>query len=253
MNQKWMKILFLHIPKTAGSSFNAIFKTAVPEGRHFEHLEGRRERLERISEDGLPYFVSGHLTFDSIRSYIEREDVYSITILRDPVDQLLSHLKWVKYVGSPQYPAPENVAAPILELARQLFRTPLHDIVTIERLIDLPIGRQLFDNLHVRYMTNAQMDRVDEPHLRRAFENVGKLSFVFVLEDMERALADLRLRIPRIGSIGFENAARINETVELSDRRLHGFFRDLTYYDQRLYDEVRSRSRQLLLATPFET
>ena len=251
MGEAWKKILFLHIPKTAGSSFNAIFRNAVPEGRHFEHLEGHGERLKRICEDGLPYFVSGHLTFDAMQTYIERQDVYSITILREPVDQLLSHLKWVKYVGSPEYPRPQSVPPPILELARRLFEMPLRDIAAVERLIDSPTGRQLFDNLHVRYMTNARMDRVDESHLRGALGNVRKLSFVFVLEDMEIALGQLRRHIPQLTSIGIENAARISETVELADHEIARFYRELTCFDKKLYDAVRSRSRQLLaVASP---
>lgn len=246
MGEAWNKLLFLHIPKTAGSSFNAIFRNAVPEGRHFDHLEGHGERLKRICEDGLPYFVSGHLTFDAMQAYIERPDVFSITILREPVDQLLSHLKWVKYVGSPEYPRPQSVPPPILELARRLFETPLHDIAAVERLIDSLTGRQLFDNLHVRYMTNARMDRVDESHLRSALDNVERLSFVFVLEDMEVALGQLRRHIPQLTSIGVENIARITETVELADGKLNRFYRGVITYDQTLYDTVRSRSRQFL-------
>lgn len=244
MAEAWKKILFLHIPKTAGSSFNAIFRKAVPEGRHFEHLEGHGERLRRICEDGLPYFVSGHLTFDAMRTYIERQDVYSITILREPLDQLLSHLKWVKYVGSPEYPRPQSVPPPILELARRLFETPLRDIAAVERLIDSPTGRQLFDNLHVRYMTNARMDRVDESHLRAALDNVGKLSFVFVVKDMDVALGQLRRHIPQLTSIGIENTARISETVEVADGKIHQFYRSVITHDQTLYQAVRARSSQ---------
>jgi hypothetical protein len=90
------------------------------------------------------------------------------------------------------------------------------------------------------------MDRVDESHLRGALHNFGKLSFVFVLEDMEIALGQLRRHIPQLTSIGIENTARISETVELADGKIHQFYRSLITYDQTLYDAVRSRSRQFL-------
>ena len=248
MGEGWKKFLFLHIPKTAGSSFNAMFRSAVPPGRHFEHLEGQHQRLKEICEDGLPFFVSGHLTFESIHGYVARPDVFSMSILRQPVDQLLSHLKWVKYVGSPEFPHPRTIHASILQLAKKLYEIPLDDIDAVASLIDSPLGRQLFDNLHVRYATNARMDRVDECHVESALDNLGTLSFVFALEDSEAALGELRRRIPQIACLGLENTARSSETVNLSDPRINRFYRALTCHDQKLYDAMRSRSPQWLAA-----
>ena len=245
MGEGWNKFLFLHIPKTAGSSFNAIFRSVVPPGRHFEHLEGKPQRLKDICEDGLPYFVSGHLTFESIREYVERPDVFSMSLSRQPVAQLLSHLKWVKYAGSPHFPHPQSIHASILQLARELYKSPLDDIDAIGPLIDSRLGRQLFDNLHLSYATHALMERVDEGHLQSALENVGKLSFVFALEDRETALGELRRRIPEIARMGSENAARSSESIDLSDARIAGFYRALTHYDEKLYDAVRCNARHM--------
>jgi Galactose-3-O-sulfotransferase len=90
------KIFFIHIAKTAGSSFNLFLK------RHFEgedHCEQYLNPYGFISEfnhlRNLDY-ISGHLGLDVfIRNGFPRNDYFLITFWREPIAQLISHLNWV--------------------------------------------------------------------------------------------------------------------------------------------------------------
>ena len=209
------KILFLHIPKTAGSSFNHVFKKIVPEDRYFEHMESRSAEIEPISRIVRPFFLSGHFTFEQVTQIIERRDVFSVSIVRYPAEQFVSHLNWVKYVGSPQFSNPGAIPDAIMSLAKPLFETPLSEVNRIAELIDTATGRKLFDNLQVRYLMSGQADDVGPAHVEAALKNIRRMSFVFPLAEVDRALAMLRQQFPKIGALQRLNEARIRDEFEL--------------------------------------
>ncbi|MGH7556629.1 MAG: hypothetical protein ACREMD_02370 [Gemmatimonadota bacterium] len=233
------KIFFLHIPKTAGSAFNDIFKPCVPEARYFEHMESRRELFETVKGQDAPFFLSEHFAFETARSLIERTDVFSISIVREPIPHLLSHLKWVKYVGSPQYPNHETTPDQIMDLARLLVDVSLGDVVALEELLDSPAGRLLFDNLQVRYLATVTADTVTNVDLERARGNARRMSFVFALEDIDRAVTRLRWHFPRIVALERYNQTPIDERVDFHDPQIWNFYRERTVYDRALYEDVR--------------
>jgi hypothetical protein len=239
---EWNKIFFMHIPKTAGSAFNHIFKPCMPPERYFEHMESRKAEIDSVVSDGQPFFLSGHLTFDLMRHVIDRQDVFSVTILRNPVDQLLSHLNWVKYVGSPQFPNPKVIPDAIMALAKQLYEVPLADVDKVGELLEIPIGYRLFDNMQVRYLASKPAQKVEKEHLEQALENFRNLNFVFSLSDIEQALPFLRKYIPGIDDIQHFNEARINDTFDIQLRSVRDFVNRWTQYDRVLHDAARRHS-----------
>ncbi|MCZ8543096.1 sulfotransferase family protein [Mesorhizobium qingshengii] len=236
------KIFFLHIPKTAGSAFNHIFKPLFGPDRYFEHMESQPELFLSVQRDGRPFFMSGHVYFEAACPLIERSDVFTITILREPVAQLISHLKWVKYVGSPKYPDPNAIDAEILEFARELFRVPLSDIASVGDLLDRPLGLRLFDNLQVRYLSDPFVLRVGPEHAKRAIENIIKFKFVFVLEDMAIAHEMLSRKFPGIEDINLYNEAQIVDDVDFRNAEIGNFYLERTALDRQLYLSARSFS-----------
>lgn len=94
------KIFFIHIAKTAGSSFNAFLK---------RHLHGIEHCEMHLAPDGLLLYeleqlkqfdyISGHLKLNVFNeNKFSREDYFLMTFLRNPIDQLISHVNWIIYI-----------------------------------------------------------------------------------------------------------------------------------------------------------
>lgn len=241
------KIYFIHIPKTAGSSINKIFKTCALGDRYIEHLESEPEKFKAMIKSEGPYFLSGHVTFDASYDLVKRGDVFSFTIVREPNEQLLSHLNWVKYVGSPYYPFPSAIPETIMNLAKNLYETPLSDIDRIAELVDTEEGRRLFDNLQTRYMTDGQMELVDSSHLSSAISNSRKLDLAFALEDIKEGLSIIRKNVPDLGEIERVNKAVIKDCFDLSSAKTRFFIEQCTAHDRQLYNNVREAFRYRMM------
>jgi hypothetical protein len=114
----------------------------------------------------------------------------------------------------------------------------------VEKAIDTAVGRRLFDNLHVRYMTNGRVDQVELPQTERAIENIKTLSFFFVLDDIVPALNKLRSCFPAIGDMQVLNAARVEDEMDIADSEVRRLLLKYTKHDRDLYDFARSYSSE---------
>jgi hypothetical protein len=94
------KIFFIHVPKTAGSSFNAFLADNFTGDAHCEKYIDPQSRVFRnLAEIRAYEYVSGHLNFVDFQSNdLTRNDYFVMTFLRDPVKQLISHINWVIHI-----------------------------------------------------------------------------------------------------------------------------------------------------------
>ncbi|MFT4822206.1 MAG: hypothetical protein ACI9DH_000228 [Halioglobus sp.] len=85
------QVVFLHIAKTAGTSIVHFFRKHMASESlcshgDFLHLSGDREKREGLLR--RYQFVSGHFGYDEVAALLPNS--YSFTVLRDPVDRVLS-------------------------------------------------------------------------------------------------------------------------------------------------------------------
>lgn len=93
-------VIFLHMPKAAGSTLNQVIERQYPAGSVFAIGSGRQAAaLETFKS--LPWperrkirVLRGHIGF-GLHDYL-RPPVSYITILRDPVDRVLSHYYYLR-------------------------------------------------------------------------------------------------------------------------------------------------------------
>ena len=88
-------LIFIHIPKTAGETFNMVLQRHYPGEATFDSpsvpFSVVIEQLDNLSEQRKASVgcITGHIPF-GLHRYLDQEVRY-FTILRDPVDRVISH------------------------------------------------------------------------------------------------------------------------------------------------------------------
>lgn len=85
------RVVFLHIPKCAGTSVNALFKRSIGSGRsqRVVLIDDRSSDYERrVERARTAQFVGGHFGVETLEAV--RGDAFAFTVLRDPFDRLRS-------------------------------------------------------------------------------------------------------------------------------------------------------------------
>ncbi len=88
---KQKKILYFHIPKTAGTTVANLLDKHCKKTIH--HIESKS-----ISNDFLSQFeaVSGHVTYTAMKNILDLSKWTTIATFREPYSYVVSHLCWVR-------------------------------------------------------------------------------------------------------------------------------------------------------------
>ncbi len=90
------KLIFLHIPKSAGSTIQTIFKRQYKKDGFF--VDGNHPNLkvikEKIMSDDKLQLCFGHMDF-GMHAFVEQDYKYA-TIIRDPIERVISQYYYVK-------------------------------------------------------------------------------------------------------------------------------------------------------------
>ena len=219
-------VIFLHLPKAAGSTLTRVIGRQYPP-EAIRNLSGkpRTVALQEAADLTRPpaqiRIITGHVPFGVHRA-VHGEFTY-ITLLRDPVDRLLSHFHF----------------------ARQVASHPLHREIASGKLTVLDVARQLA-NLQTHYLAGpdweADDDGSDTARLARARENLARyFSVAGVVERFDEALMLMQRRL------GWKVRAFTNSNVgrdlpkEATDAGERAAIRALNPLDQQLYEWVAAR------------
>lgn len=236
-------IFFMHIAKTAGTSLNRVFTDAFGDDvmTHVEGMPLSREMLESSR------FISGHVRHLVFRRFCKGIDYRFITLLRDPVDHLRSHLNWVKLQTIDQRHQPFiSQNAPIKRLSEDLRKVNIARPDEIRRFLDGNLDNPecvtLFENCQTRYFIQAQANRaLTYEDFVEAMNNMARFDFVGISEMFEASVERLakELDLPL-------NARSVRENTTSYSRRIdRGQFRDelsdYLGYDLALYELAKTR------------
>lgn len=150
--------VFIHVPKTAGSTINRILQEHDPSGiPHCEALIDDPLRFERaISRAG---WVSGHVDLTRMENCLAvttRRKCRFFTLVRDPLSHVASHYNWLIEIanrGKEFYMGhPEHIRA----ISRQIRESDNADPLVI--INNLKAHPGLFLNAQARYVMGAGFD-----------------------------------------------------------------------------------------------
>ena len=238
-------LLFLHIPKTAGSSLrNALSQVYRPGTQLYLYDApgpGRTMDLESFQalapeERSRPRFIAGHFYF-GVHTLVPRPAQY-VTVVRDPVERVISlyhHYRRVATLGRDTRAGLEG-------------RRIIADQMS---LLDWGFGleRIEIDNEVVRRVTGRQdvpFGHCSDDLLADALQKVDEhFAQVLVLEQLERSLRQLDrilgTRLPPVGRVNVnESRAPVDATEPAAVERLRSLNQlDIAFY-QAMADRVRT-------------
>jgi hypothetical protein len=238
-------LVFVHIPKTAGSTFRGILGANEPGPRSrglpnvFKGGGGiDRGAIKRLRKGEGPDLagvgvVRGHFPL-GVREYLpsylpKQRRLVCFTFLREPIDRTLSHF----YAIRDRHEGREE--------AGKYSEAPLPTDATLE---DALAGGYIQDNLQTRMLCGdpEPFGEVTEEMLERAKENLtGELAFFGLTERFDESLVLARRRLD-LRTILYRSSGRVNPERPRGDRIPAGLRRTAercNRYDIELYRHAR--------------
>jgi len=97
------KLVFTHVPKTAGSTFSASMRKHYEDGQFIVAIKGDRSLMEFLEQGGdaskLRY-IGGHVSVEQVEGLlgVPRENQRPVATVRDPLDRAISHYFYLRRV-----------------------------------------------------------------------------------------------------------------------------------------------------------
>ena len=206
-------LVFSHIPKTAGSTFNGILRknygskiiAVIPSGNTYSKSDFESD----FSPNNYPLGISGHALKPHVDFGKHEENFQWVTFLRDPIERYVS-----QYLHQ-QIFNPKSYRMDIVSWSQKYHRS----------------------NWQVKWLAGAE-------DLEKAKKIVRqKFTFVGVVERFDESLQlmNQRLDVPLdISNVTRKNVARDNSLKAslLNDEKLRTLFVEQNELDQQLYDYV---------------
>jgi hypothetical protein len=211
---KRQKIGFVHLPKTRGVSAIRAFSDVLGTDRCSTF------RLA-ISEDYFEEndFVSGHVFIGDVTA-----QCYLFTLLRAPLEQIVSHLRWLDHYNLPEREGdllglPSEISVHVRRLQRVDFSQHQEIARFLSDIRESPLLKIRNVQAEMLAFSRASCRPVSDAELAdSAIANLSRFSYVGLSEtidsDLARIFSDLGLGRPRVAHLNASPAIRtIDVTV----------------------------------------
>jgi len=234
-------LVFVHVPKTAGSTLHQILEKEYKRVFHVDGLNAMKslQEFKELTPQEQNSFgaVKGHLTLRLLNSI---DNPFVITYLRDPVDLFLSQYYYVK------------------RAKRSKYHQEVKNMDDINQFIEF-VKEKGYDNIQTRHLSDAtlhitdaeilpvNMDVDGEKYLTIAKQNLEKFDLVFDTTQFDKSLIVLyeKLKWKKYPYYLAKNVTKKRKkTADLSND-LFLKINELNRYDMALYEYAKNLDNNL--------
>lgn len=239
------KIFFMHIPKTAGSSLNKMLASNFKKRNTQFHIEtDRRNNYKNIDLTNLE-MISGHIPLYDIINNLNLNNFLRITVLRNPYEQLISHINWLRFVGSkPNGKFFKAHTEPIREIALKIKEISFTNTIEVEQFITQmpPIGNRLFNNYQTRFLLNKKKPTIDKGSAQEAIKTLHYFDLIGTVENLDIFMKKIqgKMNWGKDKKIIKSNALNNKYKLDKNSEKLKNILNPLFQEDQIIYDYVLS-------------
>ncbi len=234
------RVVFLHIPKCAGTSLNHHFKSNFGSGQSgnsvlLDSSLGSAFEPGQLRKAQSAQFVAGHHGWRTLRRVAE--GAVTFTVIRDPYERLRSMYEFVHSDAKLKHPH-------FLAMRQVAVDSSFEDFC----LSDDPNTRAFVDNAMTRTLSDDYFPYVRQTsaNVEQAIENLEKLDFVVTQSRLDKAMPEIARRTrtelihsgKRRNETSRTNAPVISKDEFLGDPRLHERIKG----DLRLFERARAIS-----------
>ncbi|MCG6931092.1 MAG: hypothetical protein LJE64_11105 [Desulfofustis sp.] len=237
-------VVFMHIPKTAGTSFNTLAQAMYPKRSTITHIELRPHSQYAEFSDRYRY-VSGHVRAGILKRCFASQRSEFYTIVREPYAQLHSHLKWLIHTAvsrDENYFRTSNQV--IYSLGQRLSRVDFSSSISLSRFVETlsDIEAAFLDNVQTRYFLDDQPARVNVHDLDSAVENLKIFRLIGLTEDYEAFVTRFKQfnRLKASPESGRMNISRSSDLFDYQQDDLRAILKPLVWADLELYEVVKT-------------
>jgi hypothetical protein len=196
-------LAFVHVPKTAGSTDNAVLDLSSPRGlSHSKAIAHTDAFLDHASDCD---WLSGHLDGDVFAGrlmWLNRPAEYFAST-REPIAQLLSSLNWYFEIS---HRGPESFLAHSVPAQRNIAEVQETDFSQVSAIMALPLKPDIVHlNLQARCIFGGDFDSISDSEITRRLNSYCYIATEQTLPDLYQAFGFAE--IPRDANELCENAA----------------------------------------------
>lgn len=240
-------LLFIHIPKTAGTSLTTYLEKQYPNDTVCLHAENLVfSRPERARQEAMNCnLMSAHLVIETLDRYFDTRRFKKLTVFRRPERQLISHLAWIRRLGDLARKAelarhPEYIQEAVRRLDR-LGTVAFLQTLTVEE-------NRLLDNCQSRYLLPQGTRGVTEDMAEMALQQLAEIDLVGITEKLDDFLLLLAYRMgwepPREAPRVNTGSRKALEQFENEEKGLDAEIARLTRLDRIVYAAAEEKFNQ---------